>query len=535
MRLRLAVAAGFFAFASHAGAAPPIITHPDWIVKPDAGAYSRYYPPLASELGVSGYAVIHCKVGRDGYLSECSVGMERPAALGFGQAAIGLSAEFQMRPQTLNGQPVDGAGINIPIRFNAPRNESAAEPPAPLSDAAAQQAYRLVDASKALDNNEASYEQHAKQMESMGADRAIARAAAEAYRRASLAHRDDFRSVYARAFASVFSETELASIADYQSVAGDQKEANETFTTVQFQIVKEYQRSVAALAHAAFCAKTACGSAADVQRVWQAADPRDTTRIDNPQWAAQPSATALAQAQPRLAGLLGLNGLVRLTCKVGEQGNLTDCSIDEESPIGLGYGAAALKVTDAFLLNPIQLGAGAAGRKATVRVGFPAAPPSESFHVKPGSTRAAALARQIGATDKVGETGRLETELQATDFATNPPKGSDPKVYDAAVDAYRTATRQALADYLQQSIDNLSTAYTEAQLQARADFAATPGGKAEQSRSKELALALAAAQAFVTYKIRDEAHAEFCKTRDCSIPPPAQPSTVNSAPSTPRP
>ncbi|WP_293366309.1 energy transducer TonB [Phenylobacterium sp.] len=534
--MRLAVVAGVFAVASHAYATPPIITHPDWIVKPGPDAYSRYFPKLATELGLSGYTIIHCKVRRDGYLSDCGVSMERPVGLGFGQAAIGLSAEFQMKPQTLNGQPVDGGGINIPIRFNAPPIEVAAEPVAPLSEGAARQAFRAVDATRAVDTNQGAYEQHAKQMEAMGADPASARAGAEAYRRASVAHRDDFRTAYARAFASVFSESELTAIGDYSLVAGDQKQANETFATVQAQIVNEYQRNVAARAHVAFCAKVPCGSPADVLRVWRAVDPRDAGRIDNPQWVAQPDGDTLTGAQPKLAGLLGLNGIVRLTCKVAERGDLTGCVVDEETPAGLGYGGAALKVTGDYLLNPIQLATGAAGRKATVRVGFPATPQTEPFHVKPGSASAVALARRVGTIEKVIETGRLETELQATDFATNAPKGSDSKVYDLAVDAYRAAAQQALADYIDQSLDNISTAYSEAQLQARADFAATSGGQAEQSRSKELALALRDAQALVTYKIRDEARAEFCKTHDCSVPPPAQPqSALSSAPSTLKP
>jgi hypothetical protein len=274
----------------------------------------------------------------------------------------------------------------------------------------------------------------------------------------------------------------------------------------------------------AFCAKAACGAPADAQRVWRPADGRDASRIDNPQWAYQPNADALASVQPRLAAILGLNGVVRLTCKTAATGELNGCAVDEESPVGMGYGEAALTATPAYRLSPIQA-AGAAGRRVTVRVGFPAAPQPERFHVAPGSARAIAMARELADANQVAQFGKLETELEAADFSTNPPKGSDPKVYDVAVDAYRAAAQQALTDYVDQSVNNISTAYSEPQLGMRAAFAATPAGKAQQARSKELGIAMTGAQMYISAKIAADARTEFCKARDCSVPAPgAQPS-----------
>jgi protein TonB len=68
----------------------------------------------------SGSAKIYCVVTASGTLSECTVASESPADFGFGDAALKMSKLFKMKPQTQDGQPVGGAHINIPIRFQVP-------------------------------------------------------------------------------------------------------------------------------------------------------------------------------------------------------------------------------------------------------------------------------------------------------------------------------------------------------------------------------------------------------------------------------
>lgn len=94
------------------------ISDPTWISRPNADQLTRFYPPGALDRGMTGTAVLSCTVNAGGRPMACHVIGETPTGLGFGPAAIKLSAFFKMSPRTEDGQPVDGGVVQIPIRFS---------------------------------------------------------------------------------------------------------------------------------------------------------------------------------------------------------------------------------------------------------------------------------------------------------------------------------------------------------------------------------------------------------------------------------
>ncbi|WP_165843958.1 energy transducer TonB [Phenylobacterium kunshanense] len=101
--------------------APALVTtQPEWRRRPTWADIDRAYPRSAKRRGLSGAAIIACRVKKDGLLADCAVAEEHPPREGFGKAAIKVSEAFEMRPQTKNGAPVDGGTVRIPIRFLHP-------------------------------------------------------------------------------------------------------------------------------------------------------------------------------------------------------------------------------------------------------------------------------------------------------------------------------------------------------------------------------------------------------------------------------
>ena len=96
---------------------PSVITNPGWLTQPTGADLLAVFPPRALEKGISGRVELECEVEVDTTLSGCTVIEEDPAGMGFGRAGLLLADKMRMRPQTVDGAPVRGAKVIVPLSF----------------------------------------------------------------------------------------------------------------------------------------------------------------------------------------------------------------------------------------------------------------------------------------------------------------------------------------------------------------------------------------------------------------------------------
>lgn len=106
------------------------------------------------------------------------------------------------------------------------------------------------------------------------------------------------------------------------------------------------------------------------------ATPPDYTE---PDWFKKPRGDEIEAAWPRLARQRGIDGKALMECAVNTHGVLETCHVVEESPPGMGFGAAALLLAQTFLMKPAMGPQGPVASSVTIPIRFsPGLPPRKA-------------------------------------------------------------------------------------------------------------------------------------------------------------
>jgi TonB family protein len=94
------------------------IADPHWVAAPTPGEIREKFPVQAMANGVTaGRGVASCTVAADGSMTACKPVTGQPDGQAFSEAAVAIASLVRMSRWTNGGGPVDGAVVNLPIRF----------------------------------------------------------------------------------------------------------------------------------------------------------------------------------------------------------------------------------------------------------------------------------------------------------------------------------------------------------------------------------------------------------------------------------
>lgn len=540
--------AALAALASAAAvAAPNLITQPDWIARPNGEDFSEAYPTLALAFEIGGKAIIRCEVDTLGKLQACEVLGETPAGLGFGDAALSMTAAFQIRPQSVNGLFVEGGDVRIPLRFVPQRQEEPPPPPSsPSSPRALELARTLVAFNSSGDETRIQIEDTARKLEAAAliipAYGQIGAALRESYPRRAAQAREHSAAVLADAF----TEDELAQLVGYFSspAASMMLKAAEQNGELSKRFGKALSQIAVARARGHFCASAHCVEAGKEPFPAGANLPGTITE---PVWSQRPSREVVTQFSPPAAKALRVAAAARVSCVVGSLGAMDDCTVTEEAPKGLGVAKSAKSLARYYRLDPAQLAEATTSKRVTLDVLFPAEvedPVQPLPEIAARSPHAMSLARELASMQDTG--GGLQSAMnglidEQRKIAGN--SGLTPAEFDTLADAMARGVMGAFEQSREASAAQLTALLSDEQLVAATQFWRGPIGKAWKTKSPGVLAQSAVAGAIYGRLVLADAGRAFCKISDCegtalqpnAEPTPAQPTSANPEPSSRKP
>ena len=275
MRTLSCILAGGLLLAAQSGAAAEhVVTNPDWLERPDADRVAEAFPQIAQMLGLEGRTTLSCDVNSKGVLEHCVVVSESPVGLGFGPATVALAKTFKMKPKTVDGVPVNGGTVRIPMAYKLPPRPkpdtstvTGADVFGAPSALGLQLARQVVDAQGL--GSEAQVQMELSLLDlgeanTPGVEVATRQDAIGALRGAYAADMEAMKVDVVRAYASTFTEAELEDMATFFSSPGGQalKLRGSSVGAAMMRLGPKHSELVLAAARKAFCEKHPCEIAA---------------------------------------------------------------------------------------------------------------------------------------------------------------------------------------------------------------------------------------------------------------------------------
>jgi TonB family protein len=236
--------------------------------------------------------------------------------------------------------------------------------------------------------------------------------------------------------------------------------------------------------------------------------------VTSPNWRSLPSGDDMSKEYPMLAQMMNLAGEATIRCTVDTDGRLQDCKVVSESPSGMGFGAAAERLSAYFSMKPAQIDGQAVKDFVTIPIKFAldgaTNAVAETEPPPPTSPTALELARKLIAEQGVASRFRDKWEPVVKQLVSEAALNGDIKSSVSALDAFQ----QGLDDVIQRIVERqarmTAAKMTDEQLRVSLAYFDSPAGKAWLSTGLDLSV-----PSDLNKRVAAAAHDHLCRSVAC--------------------
>jgi len=235
-------------------------------------------------------------------------------------------------------------------------------------------------------------------------------------------------------------------------------------------------------------------------------------KITEPDWLERPTGEEFAEHYPGVAAGLEIEGRATIACAVNLEGKLVDCEVTSEAPQGLGFGAAALAMSQSFKMRP-QMQNGSPVEGGEVRIPLRFVLPATEPPPPPPDATPEALEAGRRAIDALGVVDRTIAESAKAGEA-GASAGVPAPVRLAAQAAIRDAWATHRSELRDAYARALASVFSEEEMAQIATFISGPG-KTLMKEDKATAAAMRQILQDRVRATRAPASAAFCASTPC--------------------